>query len=352
MISGQGYKEEILSSMEKTKTKRDEFLVEIRKKKNQMIILKKRIKLFGSSDDQPYPTMQEELHSDVKEIFPITHDMQNRLNQVYEGFHACLNRQDFNGLIPQIKSFRELITDKFEPIPGKVIVELGIVPHLISLLEEKFSQYQQLQIEIAWFLANLTAGSSDDTAYLVDQNIIPTLSQCLRFTTSEDLQENAMWSLANISGESCLSFRDKILAENVLNLVVREIYKTQKNTIYYRTAAWLISNLVRGKPFPPYEKIEKSFAALTHLIDYPDEVIQQHTLLSLAFLTEEATENHFKSIKENNLIQKIVHYINSKDDKIALNAVKISGNIALQGKLLTNVYFFSFLSKNNLKEIM
>jgi len=118
--------------------------------------------------------------------------MQNKLNKIYEEFYACLTRQDLNGLIPHIKSFREFITDKCEPIPGKVIVEMGIIPHLISLLEEKFSQYQQLQIEISWFMANLTAGSSDDTAYLVDQNIIPTLSQCLRFTNNQDLQENVI----------------------------------------------------------------------------------------------------------------------------------------------------------------
>jgi len=73
------------------------------------------------------------------------------------------------------------------------------------------------------------------------------------------------------------------------------------------------------------------------LIDDPDEGIQQNILLSLSFLSEEGTESHLKSIKENNLIQKIVHYINNKDDKIALNAVKTSGNLAFASKFLTNV---------------
>ncbi len=261
MISEQFYQEEMDIPMIKTKTKRDEFLVEIRKKKSQMILLKKRIKLYGSENDQPNGNMQEELYAnansqiDVQEIFPIPLEVQNKLHKIHEEFYACLTRQDWNGLIPYIKAFREFITDKREPIPGKVIVEMGIIPHLISLLEEKFSQYQQLQIEISWFMANLTAGSSDDTAYLVDENIIPTLSECIRFTNNQDLQENALWSLANISGESCLSFRDKILDEKVLNLVVRELYKTPRKSVYYRTTAWLISNLVRGKPFPPFEKV-------------------------------------------------------------------------------------------------
>jgi len=78
MISEQFYQEEMDIPMIKTKTKRDEFLVEIRKKKSQMILLKKRIKLYGSENDQPNGDMQEELYNnansqiDVQEIFPIS----------------------------------------------------------------------------------------------------------------------------------------------------------------------------------------------------------------------------------------------------------------------------------------
>ncbi len=53
--------EQNLQSMSLTKNKRDEFLVEIRKKKSQMILLKKRIKMFGSPTDQQSTTMQEEI---------------------------------------------------------------------------------------------------------------------------------------------------------------------------------------------------------------------------------------------------------------------------------------------------
>jgi len=71
-----------------------------------------------------------------------------------------------------------------------------------------------------------------------------------------------MWCLANICGENNLKLRDEIIEQGVLNLVVRELCKTPKKVLYYRTAAWLISNLVRGTPYPSYDKVTFSFCFL------------------------------------------------------------------------------------------
>jgi len=79
---------------------------------------------------------------------------------------------------------------------------------------------------------------------------------------------------------------------------------------------------------------------MTHLIDYPDETIQQYTLLGLTYLSEEAKETHIKSISANSLITKIVQSISSKDEKIAINATKVAGNLAKGSKRLIHVIFF------------
>ncbi len=76
------------------------------------------------------------------------------------------------------------------------------------------------------------------------------------------------------------------------------------------------------------------------MIEYPDEAIQQYTLLSLTYLSEEAKETHIKSISENSLVTKIVQSISSKDEKIAKNAVKVAGNLAKGNKRLIHVIFF------------
>jgi len=78
---------------------------------------------------------------------------------------------------------------------------------------------------------------------------------------------------------------------------------------------------------------------LTHLINYPDENIQQYTLLSLTYLSEEAKETHIKSISENNLVAKIIQLISSQDEKVATNAIKVAGNLAKGKKLLIRVNY-------------
>jgi len=79
---------------------------------------------------------------------------------------------------------------------------------------------------------------------------------------------------------------------------------------------------------------------MTHLIDYPDETIQQHTLFGLTYLSEEAKETHIKSISANSLIPKIIQAISSKEEKIAINAVKVAGNLVKSSKHLIHVILF------------
>lgn len=113
------------------------------------------------------------------------------MHDVYEKFFEILNRQEWDELLPVVKFLRESIGDKDDCLPGKVVVDMGVVPHLLSLLSENIIKQQSLlQVEIVWLLANISAGTSEDTAYLVEQNIIQTLSEVLKSNTNEDLQEN------------------------------------------------------------------------------------------------------------------------------------------------------------------
>lgn len=67
-----------------------------------------------------------------------------------------------------------------------------------------------------------------------------------------------MWILANIAGEAEFEFRDKILETEILSFVSRQLCTTHKRVGYYKTCAWLISNLVRGTPFPEYDKVRST----------------------------------------------------------------------------------------------
>lgn len=340
--------DDVCFPMAMTRNKRDEFLIDIRKKKNKTLIHQKRIMLSKENCNQVQPVMQIEdsntanpyLEVQNQQAFvPLTPEMENKLKIAHNEFYAVLQTQVWNDLIPIIRFLRESAGGQPDSIPGKYVIDMEIVPHLLSLLSEKFYPYEDLQHEIIWLLANLAAGTTEDTDYLVEQNIIPILSNCLKESVLNKLHENIMWVLANICGESNLNHRDKILQMGVLDQVVRELSKTPKQASYNKTAAWLMSNLVRGTPFPPFEKVAKCFAALTHLLNEEHEGTKQNSLLSLSYLSQDSKEANLKGIAENNLIQKVVNCINHKNPIIAMYALRIVGNLALGNKrVMNNLY--------------
>jgi len=74
-----------------------------------------------------------------------------------------------------------------------------------------------------------------------------------------------MWTLANISGENNLNYRDQILELGILRTIVKNLGIRPYKIIYYRIAAWLISNLVRGEPFPHFEQVKSLIDFEIHL---------------------------------------------------------------------------------------
>ena len=97
---------------------------------------------------------------------------------------------DFPGLKDVIKCLREWITSQTDPLPGKVVNDMEMLPHLLNLLSDEFSREQELQTEVAWLLANISAGTSQDTQVLVERNIIPVMAHALRKNVNDNLHEN------------------------------------------------------------------------------------------------------------------------------------------------------------------
>lgn len=64
-----------------------------------------------------------------------------------------------------------------------------------------------------------------------------------------------MWVLANIAGEDDLKYRDEILELGTLNEIITQLFRPPKRLFYGRTAVWLISNLLRGPPYPAFSKV-------------------------------------------------------------------------------------------------
>ena len=108
----------------------------------------------------------------------------------HEKFFFCLNNGNLDGLIEVIQFLREWISSKTDPLPGRVVNDMEMISPLMNLLSDDFSDKKLLQTEVAWLLANVSAGTSKDTQVLVEMNIIPVMARALGSTVNDDLHEN------------------------------------------------------------------------------------------------------------------------------------------------------------------
>jgi len=66
-----------------------------------------------------------------------------------------------------------------------------------------------------------------------------------------------MWALSNLCGDDDLSIRDEIVDRDIVRTIVRQMSTSPKSKCYTKTASWFLSNLLRGKPYPCYDKVIK-----------------------------------------------------------------------------------------------
>ncbi len=84
-----------------------------------------------------------------------------------------------------IHFLKESIVSNEDRIHPKAVIDIGIVPDLLALLHEDLAEEGKLQTQAAWLLANITAGTSEDTMHLVKSNCIPIFARSLRLKNDE-----------------------------------------------------------------------------------------------------------------------------------------------------------------------
>lgn len=281
--------------------KRRESTLEIRKNKKDDLLQKKR----NFSDDRK--SGNSGIDSMVVKVEEIPQYKMKLLNEatVLEGVIA----------------FRKLLSIERQP-PINQVLESGVVPKLISFLSR--SDAPKLQFEAAWAVTNIASGNSEQTLALLNFGAAQIFIQLLS-SPDEELREQAVWALGNIAGDSPRC-RDIVLQYGCLVPLLNTLSKPISKITMLRNATWLLSNLCRGKPPPPFEMVSISLPILTHLLQNQDTEVMTDACWAFSYLSD-GPDSNITAVLRMGITEHLVKLLGHSSFAVQTPALRAIGNI-------------------------
>jgi len=169
-------------------------------------------------------------------------------------FFNAYKTGNYSLLAEVAEKMRKAISKDDNP-PIASLVNTGVVPHIIKLLDYNFFQFDKLISECAWIIANVASSTGKSVAYLMEHGIATRAINLLEHSDNE-VKANALWILGNIAGDD-LEYRNVLLENDIVNKLIDMLNGGAFPPAFVDTATWLMSNLCRGKPYPPYPVVRK-----------------------------------------------------------------------------------------------
>jgi len=223
----------------------------------------------------------------------------------------------FEGVV----AFRKLLSIERSPPIAQVIAS-GVVPRLVQFL--MVVDNPKLQYEACWAITNIASGTSEQTQSLLQFGVVEIFVQLLS-SPEEDIREQSVWALGNIAGDSP-QCRDFVLSKNVLPALLNLLQSGNNKATMMRNGTWLLSNLCRGKPAPPFEIVSVSLPILTHLLKHPDSEVMTDACWAFSYLTD-GNDNQISTVLQTGIAPNVVHLLGHSSFTVQTPALRTVGNI-------------------------
>lgn len=175
------------------------------------------------------------------------------LSELASSFMTFYKAGNLTALADIMESIRYVVSQDDIP-PINELLQTGIVPYIINLLKPELYNEERLITETSWVATNIASRESEHVDYLVGLELIPRAMQLLDHP-NQDVKENAIWILSNISGES-LVYRDDMLKRKIVPKIENLFNTNAIVPALYSSICWLMSNLCRGKPYPNFYDVK------------------------------------------------------------------------------------------------
>ena len=251
---------------------------------------------------------------------------------------SCLNG-DVEVKTDCARRVRKMLSIEQEP-PVAQVVAAGFVPILHGMLGD--NSKPKLQFEALWALTNV--GSSNLTGAVCDEaaannplhcNCVP---DCVRLLSSPhtDVQEQAIWCLGNIAGDSPVT-RDMVLRTPGVCEGFIALFTPGARLSLLRNTTWAMSNLCRGKPRPLFSTVSTFLPVLSGLVycDRPgvggalhngDEEILTDACWALSYLSD-GPNNHVEAVLQSGVLPALVKLLRHTSKQIVTPSLRTLGNV-------------------------
>ena len=306
---------------EEVKKRRDDNIVELRKKKRIDNLVKRSRNTLDSTDL---------INFDPSQINEILVKAEPRLTLINisstERMSILINlislTNDESTLNPALELLRKLASSE-NPHPLSIIIQSGITRKIIGLLNHEDSN---IKFNTTWILTNLCTQSTETCMRLAEEGVIEGLA---KLATSEVLTEyshQALWALSNLAGDN-YELRNRVFSTGISDSIFRKISISQNIELgTLGTMIWLLSNLLKFRPLPQGNIVKEFLSLLPKLLPLPYEDILVDTLRALGFITYSG--ENLTLVFSTMLVGRIVTFLEHDSYKIKLSALIVISNLS------------------------
>jgi len=260
-----------------------------------------------------------------REIFAFNLKLWRRSDFTLSGFSQLVEGINSNHRLKQhrgVIGLNKLLENNINGLIQRVI-DIKLVPRMIEFL--KLKQDPQLQIEAVEVLTSIASGTTLQTQVILDKGAIFWLINLL-YSKKQELRGKSSIILAFLAEDSAV-VRDRLIASGALPPLLKAVEDPDATQYVLQKGVYAISNLCRGRPLPPLEKVKLAIPILCKVISsQSDSQILTDAIwaLSSASKSQDGIEDMFRDPK---VIHTLVSLLSNPYLPIMIPCLKTIGNI-------------------------